>query len=252
MTEDNPAKAGIDLAGGHTVRRYDQELTKLRGIILEMGERVIEQTQSAVAALLDRDCFQAFHVLDREPQVDFLSLDADEEVFRVIVRRQPAAVDLRIVLALSKIADNVERAGDNAVRIAREALELEELGIGADQLPETLKLALRRLDNHVCCMFERGIRSVAGFDVTAALGIFEDEPELYDAANEARKLLIDLEPDTLNARQMISLLTCIHALDRIGNHATNIAEQVIYVALGQDVRYRNREILIETLRHQGY
>lgn len=252
MTEPNPAKAGVDLASGHTVRRYDQELAKLRGIILEMGERVIEQTQAAVAALLDQDGFQAFRVLDREPQVDFLSLDADEEVFRVIVRRQPTAVDLRIVLALSKIADDVERAGDKAVRIARQALELEELGIGTDHLPEGVKPILRRLDNHTCCMFERGIRAVVGFDVTAALGIFEDEPELYDAANEARKSLIDLEPGTLSTRQMVSLLTCIHALDRIGNHATNIAEQVIYVALGQDVRYRNREILIETLRHQGY
>ncbi len=173
MTDTKPT----DLASGHTMRRYDQELAKLRGIILEMGERVVEQTQSAVAALVEREDSQAFRVLDREPQIDFLSLDADEEVFRVIARRQPTAVDLRIVLALSKIADDMERAGDKAVRIARQALELRELDAGSELLSETLKDALRQLDNKACCMFERGIKAVAGFDVALALGIFEDEPD---------------------------------------------------------------------------
>ena len=89
MTDTSSLKPIADLASGHTVRRYDQELAKLRGIILEMGERVVEQTQSAVRALVDREDSQAFRVLDREPQIDFLSLDADEEVFLVIARRQP-------------------------------------------------------------------------------------------------------------------------------------------------------------------
>ncbi|WP_295399884.1 phosphate signaling complex protein PhoU [uncultured Thiocystis sp.] len=252
MTDDRSLKPIVDLASGHTVRRYDLELAKLRGIILEMGERVVEQTQSAVKALLDREDSQAFWVLDREPQIDFLSLDADEEVFLVIARRQPAAVDLRIVLALSKIAADVERAGDKAVRIARQALELRDLDAGSDLLSEPLRDVLRQLDDKACCMFERSIKAVATFDVAGALNIFEDEPTLYQASNGARKLLGELDRESLTARQTVCLLTAAHALERIGNHAANIAEQVIYVALGQDVRYRNREILIETLRHHGY
>lgn len=252
MTDARSLKPIVDLAGGHTVRRYDQELAKLRGIILEMGERVVEQTQSAVRALVEREDSLAFRVLDREPQIDFLSLDADEEVFLVIARRQPAAVDLRIVLALSKIAADVERAGDKAVRIARQALELRDLDAGTDLLSETLREVLRQLDDKACCMFERGIQAVATFDVAVALNIFEDEPNLYQASNGVRKLLGELDREGLTARQTVCLLTAAHALERIGNHASNIAEQVIYVALGQDVRYRNREILIETLRHHGY
>ncbi|MBK1723282.1 phosphate signaling complex protein PhoU [Thiocystis violacea] len=241
-----------DLTKGHTVRRYDQELAKLRGIILEMGEHVIEQTQAAVAALVDREESQAFRVLDREPQVDYLSLDADEEVFRVIIRRQPTAVDLRIVLALSKIAGDVERAGDKAARIARQAIDLEELGKESTHLDGDLQAAFRCLDAKACCMFERSIKAVASFDVAEAVTIFEDEPALYESSHGVRKLLSEQGQEGLIPRQTVSLLTSAHALERIGNHASNIAEQVIYVALGQDIRYRNREILIETLRHRGF
>ena len=252
MTESNHNRRSTDLASGHTVRRYDQELAKLRGIILEMGEHVVEQTQAAIAALLDRQGGQAFRVLDREPQIDFLSLDADEEVFRVIARRQPTAVDLRIVLALSKIAGEVERAGDKATRIAHQALELEESSAGAEYLSEEIADALRVLDENACCMFERSIKAVVHFDVALSLGIFESEPGLFQSSEAVRKLLSGTDREGLTSARMVSLLTCGHALERIGDHASNIAEQVIYVALGQDVRYRNREILIETLRHQGY
>jgi phosphate transport system protein len=249
MANDNSRMPPGDIAGGHTVRRYDQELAKLRGIILDMGHRVIEQTQAAVAALVDGEETQAFRVLDREPQIDFLSLDADEEIFRVIARRQPTAVDLRIVLALSRIAGDVERAGDKAVRIARQSLALREGGIIQGGLPsDALKDLLRKLDDHACCMFERSIQAVAGFDVELALSVFEDEPRLFGASDEAREFLGQEDLAGFTPRQIVCLLTSTHALERIGNHASNIAEQVIYVSEGKDIRYRNREILIETLR----
>ena len=249
MVGDNTAAPVGDIAGGHTVRRYDQELAKLRGIILDMGQRVIEQTQAAVAALVDGKDTQAYRVLDREPQIDFLSLDADEEIFRVIARRQPTAVDLRIVLALSRIAGDVERAGDKAVRIARQSLALREGGLMPGALPsDALKELLRKLDDHACCMFERSIQAVAGFDVELALGVFEDEPRLFGASDEARDFLGQEDLAGFTPRQIVCLLTGAHALERIGNHASNIAEQVIYVSEGKDIRYRNREILIETLR----
>ena len=252
MSDTAIDKPAGDLMAGHTVRRYDQELAKLRAIILQMGEHVIEQTQAAVTALIQGDESPAYRVLDREPQIDYLSLDADEEVFRVIARRQPTAVDLRIVLALSKIAGEVERAGDKAARIARQTLELSRQEPDGERMTESLRVAFQTLDDRVGCMFERSVHAITNFDVTQALAIFEDEPALYDAARELRELLGDSGGDGLVPRQAISLFHCAQALKHIGNHASNIAEQVIYVALGQDVRYRNREILIETLRHRGY
>ena len=239
----------VDLAVGHTVRRYDEELANLRGIILDMGHRVIEQTQAALTALIDGDESLAYRVLDREPQIDYLSLDADEEIFRVIARRQPTAVDLRIVLALSRTAGDVERAGDKTVRIARQSLVLRESGLEQGALhSEPLAALLRALHDQACCMFERAIQAIATFDVELALGVFEDEPKLFDASDETRAFLGREDLAGFQPRQIVALLTCAHALERIGNHASNIAEQVIYVAEGKDIRYRNREILIETLR----
>lgn len=165
MTDPMPPRTPSNLAGGHTVRRYDEELAKLRAIILEMGEHVVEQSRAAVAALVDREDSQAYRVLDREPQIDYLSLDADEEVFRVIARRQPTAIDLRIVLAVSKIAGEVERAGDKATVVAQQALELKELSGDSDYLSEDLREALGGLQLAACSMFERSIQAVANFDV---------------------------------------------------------------------------------------
>lgn len=248
---DTPARQKtVDPTSGHTVRGYDRELARLRAIILEMGERVVEQTQSAVVALIEQDRNMAYRVLDREPILDYLLLDADEEIFNVIVRRQPTAVDLRAVLALSKIAGDVERAGDKAARIARQSLELLDSAPAMPQLSDVLKDALQELDARACCMFERSIKAVVSFDVGLSLGIFEDESGLYDASHEVRRLLSLAGEGPSSPREIVCLLTCAHAFERIGNHATNIAEQVIYVAEGQDVRFRNRELLIETLRHK--
>jgi phosphate transport system protein len=250
MMDTSLAKPVTDLASGHTVCRYDQELATLHGIILEMGGRVVEQTQTAAAALLTQEAGQALGGLDRESQIDSLSLDADEEVFQVIMRGgQPAAIDLRIVLALSKIAGEVDRAGDKAVRIARQAFELQGPSTASEPLSDSLKETLRQLDGQACSLFERSIQAIAGFDVVLALSIFEDEPSIHETSNAVRKLLGEQDREGLTPRQVVCLLTCAHALERIGHHAANIAEQVVYVALGQDVRYRNREILIEILRH---
>lgn len=235
------------LGEGHTVRAYDRELARLRGLIMEMGERVLEQTQAAVNALLGDDPTPAYRVLDREPQVDFLALDADEEVFRLIARRQPTAVDLRIVLALGRIAGEAERAADKAAAIARRALDYRSDGT---PLATGIAEALRAQDTLVCCSFERAIAAVAQFDLDAAVGVFEDEPALIAATQAMHEALIAPLPETLPARKLGPLFIIAHALEYIGRHAGAIAEQVVYVAEGKDVRFRNREILIETLRHR--
>jgi len=236
-----------DLTRGHTVRGYDRDLTRLRGLILEMGERVVEQTQTAVTALLAGDLGPAYRVLDREPQIDYLALDADDEAYKLIARRQPKAVDLRIVLALSRIANEAERAGDKAARIANRTIDLRE---GATELSPALCDCLRQLNELVCCAFERAMAAVSTFDTQLALTVFEDEAALEDANRRLVQHLISGKEEGLPLPELESLFSLGHALNRIGNHAATIAEQVIYVAEGQDVRFRNREILIETLRHR--
>jgi phosphate transport system protein len=237
-----------DLAAGHTVRGYDRDLTKLRTLILEMGERTVEQVQTAVSALLDGDPVPAYRVLDREPQIDFLAMDADEEAFQLIVRRQPKAIDLRIVLALAKIADEAERAADKAARIAHRAIVLRETG---GVLSEPLRGCLQGLNEAVCCVFERAMASVGTFDTDLAIGVFKDETRLAAANKDLIGCLTSNADETLPLTQLELFFAIAHALYRIGHHAGAIAEHVIYVAEGQDVRFRNRELLIETLRHRN-
>jgi phosphate transport system protein len=234
--------------GGHTVRGFDRDLTHLLDLILEMGERAVDQTQGAIAALLDGDPSTAYRVLDREPQIDYLALDADEEVFQVIARRQPTAIDLRIVLALGRIAAEAERAGDKAARIAQRALDLHETGA---EVPGPVLEAVRTLDEIACCAFQRSVAAVAQFDIALAIGVFEDESALYAAAEALNAALVAPGGDPLPASQLAPLFSIAHSLERIGDHGAAIAEQVIYVAEGTDVRFRNREILIDTLRHRG-
>lgn len=240
-----PTKEPADLIAGHRVRGYDRDLGRLRGLILEIGERVVEQTQTAVTALLGRDLGPAYRVPDREPQIDYLALDADDEAYKLIARRQPKAVDLRIVLALARIANEAERAGDKAARIANRTIGLRQEG--AEPSP-TLCDCLRRLDAVVCCAFERAMEAVSTFDTQLALTVFADETALGEANEDLVQHLTSGREDGLRLRHLESLFALGHALNRIGNHAASIAEQVIYVAEGQDVRFRNREILIKTLR----
>jgi phosphate transport system protein len=243
-----PAEPAQLLARPHRVRAYDRELERLRGLILEMGERTVEQLNGAVGALLEPSPECGYRVLDREPQIDYLALDVDEEVFRLIARRQPAAVDLRIVLALARIAAEAERAADKAARIATRALAFRADGT---ELPPAIRDALHAENAITCCAFERSIAAVAQFDVEVAVGIFEDDPEMRETSQAVFEVIASPTEPPLSLAKAGPLFIVAQALEQIGKHACAIAEQVIYVSEGKDVRFRNREILIETLRHRG-
>jgi phosphate transport system protein len=242
-----------DLTQGHTVRSFDHDLAALRTLAVDMGERVIEQVQSAVSAVIKEDRNQAYLVLDRKTKLEHLSLDADEEVFRVIAMRQPIAVDLRAVLALSRVIGEFGRAGDKAVLIANQSLVL----VGDEkpcQLPDDLRAATQALNTIVCCLLERAVEALSTFDSTRAQQVLSDAKDLHLARTELDEALgLDQSPGLTieTPTHVAALLLMAHTLEHIGMHAANVAEQVIYVAEGKDVRFRNREILIDSLRHQS-
>jgi phosphate transport system protein len=246
MTAQPQKRNGADLARGHRVHAYDQELARLSDLVLEMGRQVVTQTQAAISSLLEEDLNPAYRVLDRESQIDYLSLDVDEEVFRLITRRQPAAIDLRIVMALSRVAGMAERAADKAARIAHNTLDYRT---DDTPVPTPLEATLSAECALACSAFEHSIAALAEFDINLALGVFEDEPALIQASHTTRMTLLEQTEVQLPPVKLASLLLIAHSLESIGRHASAIAEQVIYVVDGTDVRYRNREILIETLRH---
>ncbi len=136
-----------DVAKGHTVQRYDQELSQIRDQVLAMGRRVIEQVDAAARALTAGEITLARQVVDRERQVDCQEMAVDEAIFHLIARRQPAAIDLRLVMALSKCTGYLEQAGDKAEQIARCSLRLKDRE-GRGAVPRTLHHVRRGGQRH--------------------------------------------------------------------------------------------------------
>lgn len=239
-----------DISTGHTVHAYDQELGGLRGLVQEMGEFVLEQTRKAVAALITGDARLARQVLDDEPRVDDFELDADDAIFHLIAKRQPAAVDLRLVLTLSKVAGDLERAGDKAEQIAWCVIRLLERD--GQQPAAKILHHVRRIEEVACSMLERSLSALGEVDIEPALDVFAADHQLDDQLDAAmRHLMTFVLEDSSLVGQVLDLVFALRALERIGQHAGSIAEQVIFVVKGKDVRYQNKEVLIEALRRRG-
>jgi phosphate transport system protein len=219
-------------------------------MVLEMGEFVLEQTRSAVKALTAGDINLARQVLDNERKIDYFELDVDEAIFNIIAKRQPAAIDLRLVLALSKTVGFVERSGDKAEQIAWCVIRLMERE-GQGPVNKILH-HVRRLDQVACWLLERSLDSLARTDIDMALEVFRESADLEDEFDAAmRHLMTFVFEDTAMLGQVLDIVFALRALESIGDHASNIAEQVIFVAKGKDVRYQNKDILVEALSRRA-
>ncbi len=236
-----------DVTKGHTVQSYDKELGEARGMLLAMGERVLAQVRDAVRALIDGDLNGARKVVENERKIDYFELDIDEAVFNLIAKRQPVAGDLRLVLALSKVVGNLERSGDKAGQIASCSIRLLESN-GARRSSKILH-HIRALEQIACRLLERSLNALAKADVEIALDVFEEgalvEEELDAAMRHLMTFVLD---DTQLLGQVLDVVFVLRALASIGENAAAIAEQAIFVAKGKDVRYQNKEILIDALR----
>lgn len=238
-----------DVTQGHTVQKYDRELSGARGMVLDMGKRVLDQTRKAVNALSKGDISLARKVLDNERKIDYLELEVDEAIFNLIAKRQPAAIDLRLILALSKVVGDLERAGDKAEQIAWCVIRLIE----RDGQQPLLKMLhhIHSLERIACWSLERSLDALSRTDTELALDVFEDGPQLEDEFDAAmRHVMTFVMEDTQLVSQVLDVVFVLRALSNIGDHAGAIAEQVVFVAKGRDVRYQNKEILVEALRQR--
>lgn len=238
-----------DVTRGHTVQKYDRELGSARSMVLEMGVHVLDQARDVVKALVTGDVNLARKIVDNERRIDYFELDIDDAIFNLIAKRQPAAVDLRFILALSKVVGDLERAGDKAEQIAWCVIRLME---GDSQRPSSKILHhIRSLDEISCQLLERSLDALAKADVDMALDVFEDGSRLEEELDAAmRHVMTFVLEDTQLVGQVLDVVFVLRALANIGDHAGNIAEQVIFVAKGKDVRYQNKEILVEALRER--
>jgi len=220
----------------HTVKRFDQELESLRSLILEMGGLVEQQIRQAVEALSEEDLTLAQEVIDRDHKVNALEVKADEEVVNLIALRQPMAIDLRMIMSMSKAITDLERIGDEAERIARMTLYIYNESSSA---PQTRLLRdVYSMSKLASSMLSECLDALARLDVEKAIAVTRGDKALDDEFNDGlRRLVTFMMEDPRIIGHATNVIFMIKALERIGDHSKNIAEYVIYMVKGKDIRH---------------
>jgi phosphate transport system protein len=221
---------------GHTVKAYEGALTDLRQRAHQMGTLVSQQVETAVRALLESDRESAELVLKREQRINAYQTEIEAESFRLLARQAPVASDLRTVLAISRAVTDLERAGDEAKRIARFALASSARGAGrpsrvmhrplrhmAELASESMRVAVDALD--------RGDASVAH----AVARLDREIDQEFEAA--LRQLMTVAMERTRLLKPVFDTVFALKSLERIGDHAKNVAEHVVFLVSGTDVRH---------------
>ena len=225
----------------HLSTQFDAEINAVSTRVLEMGGQVESQLAQAIYALRHLDIDAARNVLQVEKRVNMMEVDIDADITQIIAKRQPTARDLRLLVAISKTIANLERAGDEASRIARMARDIVESGtpltIGISDLQHASDLAIEQLRRSLDCF--------ARLDEKAAVEIVESDSQIDDEFDGfTRKVITYVMEDPRAISTMLDLMFVAKAIERIGDHAKSIAEFVIYIVRGTDVRH-NKEAFRE-------
>ncbi len=222
-----------DAHGHHISQQFNEELEAVKKNLLEMGGLVEQQVGDAIKALIDADSELAVNVRANDKLINQMELDIDQECIRIIARRQPAASDLRLVIAVSKSISDLERIGDESAKIARLAMKLCEDGEAPRGYVE-----IRHIGDRVRHMTQSALTAFARLDVEAALAVAKEDKNVDQEYESAmRELVTFMMEDPRSIKRVMNIIWSLRALERIGDHARNIAENVIYLVKGKDVRH---------------
>ena len=231
----------------HLSSQFDAELSGISTRVLEMGGLVEAQVGQAVYALTNFSHETAAQVLVAEERVNAMEVDIDNELWSIIARRQPTARDLRLLVAISKAIANLERAGDEAARIARTVQRLINAGVSS-----RLRLPLADLgyeSNLAVAQLRKSLDAFARLDVERALEVLKSDDQIdQEFEGLIRKLITYMIEDPRTISASIDLVFVAKAIERVGDHAKNLAEAVIYVVKGTDVRHNPVESVESMVR----
>ena len=218
---------------GHISRRFNKDIEGLRNSVLSMGGLVETQLSRAIAAIVSGDSELGLKVANDDYKVNELEVSIDEECSRILATRAPAAGDLRLIVAIIKTITDLERVGDEAEKIGFLASKLAGMDRPSDSYRE-----LKNLGNHVSHMLRDAMNAFARLNVEDALEVIrEDEraDEEYDAIT--RQCITFMMEDPRSIKRVMNVTWAARSLERIGDHAKNICEYVVYMVQGRDVRH---------------
>jgi len=219
----------------HLSTQFDAELSGVSTRVLEMGGLVESQVSRSITALVNIDADLAGQLLRDEERVNRMEVEIDRDLSGIIARRQPTARDLRLLIAISKIIANLERVGDEASRIARVVQRLAAVGMPGRRLPVgdlqfECDLAVAQL--------RKALDAFARLDTRMALDVLKHDDQIdQEFEGMMRKLITYMMEDPRTISSSIDLVFVAKAVERVGDHAKNLAEAVIYIVKGADVRH---------------
>jgi phosphate transport system protein len=226
------------MSGKHISSQFDTELNAISTRVMEMGGLVEVQLRDAITALSDMDSEVAQAVIDRESEVNNFELELDRDISSIIGRRQPTARDLRLLMAMSRTTGNLERAGDEVAKMARMVKSIIASG-EARSLPIS---ELRTASDLASQLLRKSLDAIARLDIHMALTIIKEDDLIDQEYNGfLRKLMTYIMEDARTISPALNLLFLGKAIERVGDHAKNIAESTIYVVKGEDVRHASVE-----------
>ncbi|MBM4220444.1 MAG: phosphate signaling complex protein PhoU [Gammaproteobacteria bacterium] len=227
----------------HISRRFNAELEHLRSEVLRMGGMVEQHLDTAVEAIISGDSELGLQVSGNDFKINRLEVSIDEECSKLLATRTPAAADLRLIVTVIKVITDLERVGDEASKIGYLASKLAEHRESHASYSE-----LKALGEHVQAMLHDALDAFSRMDVDDALAVIEEDKlvdEEYDQIT--RQCIALMMEDSRTIRRFMDVSWAARALERIGDHAKNIGEYVVYLVHGRDIRHTERELVRQEL-----
>jgi len=223
----------------HISKRFNQQLETVRNQVLKMGGLVEQQVSDGLIALLEADVLLAQKVVERDADVNRMEIEIDETCTEILARRQPAASDLRLMISIIKTITDLERIGDEAEKLGKNAIKL-----AAEQSSSQPLLELRHLGDSVKTMLNRALTAYARMDVNEAIEIIQSDKIVnQEFDNLSRLLVIKMMEDPREIKNALRISWCARALERIGDHSKNICEYIVYLVKGKDVRHSSLDAI---------
>lgn len=230
----------------HISQKFETELQDIRSRVLAMAGLVEKQVADALEALITGNVDLARQVIEQDTQVNGLEIQIDEECTQIIALRQPTASDLRLIIAILKTITDLERIGDEANSIAQKALNLSE-----QDRPKKSYRELSALGTHVCMMLRDALDAFGRFDVDAALKVAREDKNVDEEYEGIlRQMITYMMEDPRTISRVLDLMWSARSLERIGDHATNVCEYVIYLVEGKDVRHLSIDNMEKVLKEK--